>query len=200
MTADKRIGWSKFALERHIEGSGFSFYKSDSIGMQDYVPITVWNNWPRRQPGQGETGLDRKIVVPVDPFGFYSGYTTLRDDLPVRAEVVRRQPHEDPFVDIYVDADEAAAMGILPEPAKFCNIVLYSAEALLENGGERSTDADWEIVAILASHLEKEVMPPLTMARNFLEKVGGTKSVYSAQEFAEAIYYWSTRGIKIKRK
>ena len=42
-------------------------------------------------------------------------------------------------------------------------------------------------------------MPPVTMARNMLEKEGGTKSVYTAEEFAEAIYYWSQR-IRIKEQ
>jgi hypothetical protein len=36
-------------------------------------------------------------------------------------------------------------------------------------------------------------MNPLTMARNFLEKPGGTFCEYTAREFAEAVYYWSRR-------
>jgi len=55
----------------------------------------------------------------------------------------------------------------------------YHKDALLENGGERTTNCDWEVVAILASAIPNEPMP-LTMARNFLQKPGGTKSVYTA--------------------
>jgi len=195
------IGWSKFALDRHLEGTGNSFFRllTHRLSPQDMVIERVKQNWDKAYPGQGETGLDRKIVVPVDPAGFFLSTTALREDLPVRAEVVRRQPGEDPYVELYVDADEAKALGIDYEPALFANIVLYSAEALLENGGERTTDCDWEIVCVLASNVEKESMPPLTMARNFLEKPGGTKSFYTAQEFAEAIYDKSQRGIKIKK-
>ena len=71
--------------------------------------------------------------------------------------------------------------------------MLYSAAALTENEGKRSGDFDWEIVAIIASPVETEPMNPLTMARNFLEKPGGTFCEYTAREFAEAVYYWSCR-------
>jgi hypothetical protein len=79
------------------------------------------------------------------------------------------------------------------DPVVKAEIVLYSREALTENVGESSGDFDWEVVAILAKTNENEPMTPLTMARNFLEKPGGTKSVYTAQEFAEAVYFWSQR-------
>jgi hypothetical protein len=198
------IGWSKFAKERHVEGSGNSFFvfpeKTHGLLPHDLVIDRCHAAWSRRYPGQGETGLDRKVVVPIAAQGFFLSTTALRDNLPLRAEVTRRQPEEDPHIEIYVDADEAKALGIEYEPAQFVNIVVYSAEALLENGGERSTESDWEIVAVLASKTEKESMMPLVMARNFLEMPGGTKSIYTAQEFAEAIYYHSThRGIKIKK-
>jgi len=191
------INWSKFAYDRHQEGAGNSFF---TIPHDEVIDRVKWD-WEKRYPGQGETGVDRKVVVAIGPGGFFLSTTALRDDLPLRAEVVRRQPGEDPYVEMYVDADDAKALGIEYEPASYVNIVLYSVEALLENGGERTHDnADWEIVAVLASKVEKESMEPLTMARNFLEKAGGTKSVYTAQEFAEAIYYNSQRGIKIKKQ
>ncbi len=42
------------------------------------------------------------------------------------------------------------------------------------------------------AELQKNVpMHPLTMARNYLVKKGGTKGRYTAAQFAEAIWYWS---------
>ena len=76
---------------------------------------------------------------------------------------------------------------------KFASVVLYTADTLLENGGKRSTDAEWEVVALIAGPVEVEPMDPLTMARNMLEKPGGTFCEYSAQEFAESIWYWAAR-------
>jgi hypothetical protein len=189
------IGWSEFAAKRHVEGSGNSFFTISPAEVIERVVAA----WDKAYPGQGEVGLDRKIVVPIEATGFFLSTCALSDDLPIRAQVTRRQPGEDPFVEIYVDADDAKRLGINYEAAPFVNIVLYSKETLLENDGERSTDCEWEIVAVLASKSEIESMPPLTMARNFLEKKGGTKSVYTAQEFAEAIYSHSNRGVKIKQ-
>lgn len=189
------IGWSEFATKQHEEGSGNSFF---NLSPQRVLDLVI-ENWDKRTPGTGEGGIDRKVLVPVPPEGFFLPVVNLVDGMPVRAEITRRQPHEDPYVDVYVDYLDAKAMGLAAQVAKFTNIVCYSAEALLENNGTRSTDCEWEIVCVLASKSDKEPMMPLTMARNFLEMPGGTKSVYTAQEFAEAIYYHSKRGIKIKK-
>lgn len=192
-----KIGWSQFAMDRHVKGSGNSYFD-----MTWDIPLClVQDSWDKRYPGQGETCLNRKIVVPVDPRGFYTSLAPLSLDMPIRASVTVRQEGEDPYIETYIATEDADRLGIKPYEAKFVNIVLYSKDTLLENGGSVSCPedpADWEIVAILASRFEIEPMPPLTMARNFLEKPGGTKSVYSAEEFAEAIYFNSNKGIKIK--
>jgi len=188
------IAWSNFAIKRHKKGTGNSFF---NISYTEVIQ-RVLDSWDKKYPGQGETGLDRKVVVPINPKGFFVSLAPLVDGMPLRAEVVRRQPHEDPYVETYIETKDAERLGILPFPAIFCNIVCYSAEALLENDGERTTEQEWEIVAVLASHKEKESMLPLTMARNFLEKSGGTKSIYTAEEFAVSIYENSNNGIKIK--
>jgi len=188
------IGFSQFARERHVLGTGHSFF---TITEQEVLD-RVRSQWGHRGPGTGETDLERKVLVPIDPTGFYTSSVTLQDGLPLRAEIVRRQAHEDPYVEVYLDADEAKRLGIKPIAAKECNIVCYSKEALLENNGTRSTNCEWEIVCVLASLGGLEPMPPLTMARNFLQKEGGTLSYYTAEQFAEAIYAHSQRGIKIK--
>mgnify|MGYP000104930427 CR=1 FL=1 len=66
-------------------------------------------------------------------------------------------------------------------------------DVLLENGGARSTDCDWEIVCVIASPVADEPLDPLTMARNMLAKPGGTPCGYTADAFAEAVWYWSRR-------
>ena len=76
-------------------------------------------------------------------------------------------------------------------PCRHASVVLYSSATLLENGGVRSGDFDWEIVAVTAGPWEKEPMMPLTMARNLLSKPGGTKATYSAEQLAESIYHWA---------
>ena len=190
------IGWSDFAKGRNRKGTGYSY----SVLCDAGVVSLVQDSWDGRQPGQGESDTSRKVVVPVPACGicftpyFYSPYILLTDGMDaVQAKVMRRQPGEDIFVRNYISSFDANTFGLKPEPAKFVSIVCYSAEALLENGGTRSTDCEWEIVTIIASPVEREPMSPLTMARNQLEKAGGTKGVYTAEQYAEAIYYWSQR-------
>jgi len=48
-------------------------------------------------------------------------------------------------------------------------------------------------VCLIAGPKEVEPMDPLTMARNMLEKPGGTYCDYSALEFAESVWYWAGR-------
>ena len=194
-----KIGWSDFAVKRHVEGNGQSYF---NISKEQIINL-IEENWDKRIPGSGETNVDRKVLVPVSPEGFLCPpRMPLQKGMPIIAEVITRQEGEDPFVEYYITVEDAKKFGFKGTPAKSCNIVCYSAEALQENGGERSTDCDWEIVAILATEDDVvEPMPPLTMARNYLEKSGGTKTDYSAQEFAESIYFHATnKGIKVKNK
>lgn len=190
------LGWSNFGLKNNARNSGNSY----SDLSPDKIIERVLDNWNKAVPGSGETTLERKILVPVDPEGFFCPPRALLiPGMEVKAEVKLRQQGEDPSVETYVTEEEARRHNALVEiPAKRVDVVCYSAEALLENNGERSTDCDWEIVCLLASQ-DKEPMLPLAMARNYLEKPGGTKGEYSAKEFAEAIYYWSSqRGIKVR--
>lgn len=184
------IGWSQFALDRHKPGTGHSY----STLSNEEVTELVHTHWERRQPGQGETGLDRKVVVPVPPQSFRCTTVKIFEAMPLDAQVTRRQPHEDFYVEVSTPVwRPKPGWMIETESVNFASVVLYNKDTLVENGGKRSTDADWEIVCLLASPVEKEPMHPLVMARNMLEKPGGTKSTYTAQEFAEAIYYWSQR-------
>ena len=183
MNKNFTIGWSDFALDRHVPKKGFSF----STLKNEQILKLVIDNWDKAIPGTGEKDLTRKILVPIPADEFFTSTTLLNESLPVSAIVTKRRSDEDPYIQNYTPA-----VGCEPEPANFVKIVCYSAAALAEND-ERSTDCDWEIIAIVASPVENEPMPPLTMARNMLEKKGGTKSDYTAEEFAESIYYWSLR-------
>lgn len=78
-------------------------------------------------------------------------------------------------------------------PCKFVDVILYRADVLAEDG-DRSTDSDWEIVSINGKQEDKEEpIPPVTMARNHLHKKGGTQANYTADEFAESIWYYKSR-------
>lgn len=194
--APPTIGMSDFAKKRHVKGHGHSYYEGS---FEDLIEL-VKDSWDKRTYGTGETTLERKVVVPIRVTGFHNfrcNSIKLTPDLKVTSKVGSRQPGEDLFVKTFVKKTWLQKLGLVKTPegevAKFVKVVCYNMDALLENNGSRSTDCEWEIVALLCSKEEKEPMHPLTMARNMLEKPGGTKSTYTAQEFAEAVYYWSQR-------
>ncbi len=197
------VGWSDFALKNSAPLSGNSY----AAMLNGNVIGLVEKYWDNRKPGMGEGDrLDRKVVVPIgaEDVTYFRcpSYVEPQMGLPVKARLVQRQEGEAPYVQTYVSPEDVGMytqFPVISPVATSASIVCYSVEALLENGGKRSTDCDWEIVCILASTDAQEPMTPLTMARNFLQKEGGTFGEYSAKDFAEAIWYWSTRkGIPVR--
>jgi hypothetical protein len=193
----KILGWSEFGIKNNARSSGNSY---STLSLSDIVDL-VLKNWNKAVPGQGETTLERKFLVPVDPSGFFCPpRANLVEGMKIESVVKTRQAGEDPYIETYVTEDEAIRHNALILcPAKRVDVVCYSAEALLENDGKRSTDCSFEIVCLLASTGEKEPMLPMPMARNYLEKPGGTFTDYTAREFAESIYYWKSKhGVNVK--
>lgn len=179
--ASLKLGWSDFAAARHLPGGKHTWYE----GTRDQLLELVRAHWRDRKPGAGRADRTQVVVVPVPPRGFVSNTVRVDENTTLHAHLDRRQPGEDAFIRV-------TAEGAREEPL-FAAVVLYSAATLEENGGTRSGEFDWEVVCLLAGQAEEEPMDPLTMARNFLEKPGGTYAPYTAQQFAEAIYYWSCR-------
>lgn len=134
-------------------------------------------------------------LVPI-PFATLSDYT----DKEFYSSTIRVNPHttlvpkfawrreaEAPFIHVRAKGSK--------EVASYGFVVLYSHAVLME-GGEATTECDWEIISINVRTTEtEEPMDPMTMARNFLRLPGGTKGEFSAQQFAESIVYWSQRAL-----
>lgn len=202
---DLTIGLSKFFSDHSKKSEGNSYTTLADAKLIE----AVQRLWANRTPGAGEgTNLDRKVLVPITgdfqhdfgkPIFFCPPRVNLVVGMPVCAHVVARQQGEEPYVETFVTPDVAERYGYVETPAKDVKVVLYHKDALLENGGNRTTDADWEIVTLLCSSGDEEPMAALTMARNMLEKAGGSKGEYTAQQFAESVWYWSTkRGLKVR--
>jgi len=175
------MAMSEFARGRHVVGGKHTWFS----GSEEELLDLVREFWDRRQPGAGRGDLTQVVVVPVPPTGFTGTTIEVTETTELLAAFERRQDHEDPYIQV-------SAIGLVDAP-RHASVVLYSAATLSENDGQRSSDADWEVVCLLAGPVAEEPMDPLTMARNFLEKPGGTFAPYTAHEFAESIYYWSRR-------
>ena len=176
-----RLGWSDFAARRHVREGKHTWF----AGTDDELLARVQVGWPDRVPGAGRDDLDKVVVVPVDPSGFVSSTVRVNEKTVLHAIYDRRQDGEEGFVRVTAEGDR--------EPATHASVVMYAAATLQENGGQRSGDCDWEVVCLLAGPTATEPMDPLTMARNMLEKTGGTYCAYSAEQFAESIWYWAAR-------
>lgn len=192
------LGLSDFFNKHSRPGTGNSYCVLDDEVLID----RILQNWHKAVTGAGETTTERKILVPMHTGGFFCPpQAKMVMGMPVNAEIVQRQDGEEPYLQTYVTRAVAEAFGALIDcPAKAVDIVCYSADALEENNGKRSTDCDWEVVTVLCRDTdEREPMLPLAMARNMLEKAGGTMGTYTAKEFAEAIWHHSTqKGLRVK--
>jgi hypothetical protein len=122
-------------------------------------------------------------LAPVSPDGFYTSITPITSRTRLSASFGCRQKGEERHVFVTARGKK--------RPAKSVEIVLYHKDVLAEDN-DRSTNCDWEVISINASPTaDQPPMHPLTMARNFLHKKGGTKASYTARQFAEAIFFWS---------
>jgi hypothetical protein len=172
------IGMGKLALRQTAE-SRFSHF----AGTQDELLALVEANFDRATPGY----RDGVLLVSVAPEGFFSGVVELTANTPLKATFEARREGEAPFVQVVATEGEKL-------PAKAVEVVLYRRN-LLEEG--RGSGADWDIISINARPTEEpEPMTPMAMARNMLHLPGGTAATYTAEEFAQAIIYWSTRAMK----
>ena len=193
------LGISNFYKLNNVKGSGNSYTELSNAELVGLVN----KHWHLRKAGQGETTLDRKVVVPIPEMNryrgtFHTGFTRDFDENTpfIKAKVSRRkgQPSTEACtITNYMPLAYALQKNVKMEEAKYVNVVCYSAAALLENGGTRTTDCEWEIITLICSPIENEPMSPLTMANNELEMSGYTKSSYTPQEYAAAILYWSKR-------
>lgn len=114
---------------------------------------------------------------------FYSATVKITEDTNLKTSFAPRQKGEDPFIRVSAKAKK--------QPAVACEIILYHKDVLAEDD-DRSTGAEWEVIAIKArSSMEEEPMDPYTMARNFLHMKGGTKGGFTAEQFAKSIVYWN---------
>jgi hypothetical protein len=175
------LAWSDFARGRHVRGGKHTWFEGSEADLLDLVRA----HWRERAPGAGRDDLQEVVVVPVPPAGFHGTTVTVDESTTLHAFLDRRQEGEEPFVRVTAEGE--------PTPPRWAGVVLYSAATLEQNAGQRSSDADWEVVCLLAGEQPDEPMDPITMARNFLEKPGGTFAPYTARQFAEAIWFWSRR-------
>jgi hypothetical protein len=87
--------------------------------------------------------------------------------------------------------------------ADYLTVVLYRWDVLAEDN-DRSTDAEWEVVTLLAQVDQDEPMAPATLMANHFKADGGTATNMSPVEFEAALRksydYWKGRSLGITKQ
>ena len=123
--------------------------------------------------------IDKKYVQKV-----YCPYVKITKNIKLVSKFVKRRENELPYI-------QTRAINGIPVKAGRVNLILYSHDVLVEND-ENTTEADWELISINAIPEGENTMPiaPVTMMRNQLNLVGGTKALYSTEEWANSVLFW----------
>lgn len=161
-------------VKRQTDTSQYSHYE----GKWGHLVKMVEDNFDNGHQGY----RDGVWIVPLSPYGFYSPMCKIDENSILETKYVARREGEDKYL-------VTTILNGKKTEAKFVNIVLYRHDVLEENK-EASTDAEWEIISIGAMLTEDEPMAPITMARNFLHEKGGTKAEFTAEQFANSIWFW----------
>lgn len=164
---------------RHTKGSGLSYFDGSFTDLEDLVADHLVDAKPGYRDGV--------LLVPVPAEGFVSGVVRLQTGTEVDASVAARRDGEEPVLDARADGE--------PLPARYVEVVLYRHDVLAE-GGDASSDAEWEIISVNASPTDGPTpMHPTAMARNQLGLAGGTAAEYSTEEWAESALFWATHAM-----
>ena len=178
------LGLNSFVL-RQTAASPYSHFG----GSLDQLIDLVATHWDARIPGY-RNGV---WLVPVPADRFFTGVIDLNADPSAQlvASFEARRDTEAKYLQVRARGAKT--------PAAVVEIVVYAREVLLEEGPDAAeTGKPFEVISINArATLGPEPLTPMAMARNFLALPGGTKAEYTAEEFAQAILYWSTRAMAL---
>lgn len=177
-------------IENKIVASNFVKTFNQKIGSNSYydgsfedLTKLVEENWSNQEPGAGSVDND-VVLVTVPPKNFYTSITGINkfNKKYIVEEEYVRQEGEKPV-------KHRTLPGFDKTPAKFVKIVVYRADTLAQDN-DRSSDAEWEIIAVNAEIDENTPMTPETMKRNSNHDQGGTYREYSDKEWKDAYKYW----------
>lgn len=175
----RQVECSEF-VKRQTPQSGYSHFEGTWDELAELANSLIGT-------GNSREGYKKGVILLTVPSWhldrFFSATTTITEKTNLQVNFAPRQKGEASFLRISAKGKKV--------PAAAAEIICYHKDVLIEDD-DRSTDTEWEIIAIKARATEEEEpMDPYTMARNFLHLKGGTKGDFTAQQFAESIVYWN---------
>ena len=130
---------------------------------------------------------DGVVIVQVEDIllhHFICPFVQISDKTKLRAVVTRRRPNEAPYIQI-------RALNGAPLKTGSVDLILYRHDVLAETN-EQTSNTDWELISFHAipEGIHDMPMGPVTMMRNQLQLIGGTKAYYESEDWAESVNFW----------
>lgn len=147
-------------------------------------------HWDDYTPGTGSVGDDVRLInVPAK--GFYHSIAAIDDTNRDKVYELTepRRDGEAPVTHLVIDAPKL--------PADHAQLIAYRWD-VLDQDGSRTSEAEWEIIAILA--WEGEVAPPMDireMERNAANAEGGTYREYTPEEWGASRAFWANHAYRL---
>ncbi len=175
------VGVNEF-VRRQIKGSGKTY--SSSMTFEEIASLAEKRLNSRNFKEGYRVGV-RIVSLPIEyNENFICPFVKIDENSNLAANIVCRRENEEPYIQIRASDGEPIATGKV-------ELILYRHDVLAENN-EQTTEMDWELISIhaLPEGIDNLPMGPVTMMRNQLEMIGGTKAYYSSEEWAEAVRFW----------
>lgn len=177
-------------VRRQTPASGYSHWTLTD----EQLLARVQANFAKATQGYREGVL----LVPVEPDGFFSSTVLLREGDRFVGEYAARRPGEEPRKSTYVHSNKFGEPVEKIDAVK-CYVVLYS-HAVLKEGNENDSDADYEIVSVNASATEEDApIPTGALIANHFGLDGGTATKMTDSEFVkalrESVMYWKDKSL-----
>ena len=169
-------------VRRQVENSGKTYAKTLSFAqIANHASTQMQNKIYRDGYRDGV-----RIVIADDSIksDFICPLVKINNNIKLTSKLVYRREGEEPYIQVRATNGSPVKTGKV-------ELILYSHDVLAENN-ENTTLADWELISINAipKGLDKLPMGPVTMMRNQLNLVGGTKASYTKDEWAESVRFW----------
>ena len=135
-------------------------------------------------------------LVPIEPRKMKCAVVTMTPDMEFETTYESRIPGETPRKKTVAIVDELPA-------AQYVTAVVYHKDVLAEDG-DRSSNAEWEIITLLAhSSNLPDPMTPGTLMANHFKADGGTATNMTPEKFEKALResynFWKNHCIAQKR-
>ena len=178
---NERVAVNEF-VRRQTKESGKSFSSQlsfEDIALHAEVQMSAGHFKEGYQEGVRLVAAEAEITKQ-----FTCPFVKIDKATELSAKYVQRRPNENFYIQVRAKA------GTLLNAGKV-ELILYRHDVLAEND-EQSTDAEWELISFhaLPEGINKMPMGPVTMMRNQLELSGGTKAIFSTDEWAHSVEFW----------